>query len=285
MQMNESPNPDSPTTPVNNNKKQVVTLSIAVAVLVIIVLAWSLMNAKNIPQETPNDSAQTQSSQVEQNADTSQNAGSVTEGTADTRITASETLFTVEEFLKKNNSLTSSQVEFIKKITGFANPVTDGSDEHSTVITSLTDAKDPNVIYVAYSSWNPSVDEFYRMDSKTDKTETILRSDSQAYALELYGQQGRKLLFLKKDRGDSPGPCSNMWTYAYENPLPRPADEIGDSIPDYRTFQALDLDNVQAGLKYFPVPKEKYEIEKKVVEQCSVEFDKHLDEEAAAQPK
>lgn len=241
--------------------------------MIIVALTWSVKNSKNDKRETSGGSTQTQNFQPDQTANSPQDTTSAPQSTDSTKITEPETFFTTEEFLKKNSALTSSQVEFIKKLTDFYNPITDGSNEHSTVITSLTDAENSNITYVSYSAWDPYADEFYRMDSKTDKTETILKSDSQAYELELYGQQGHKLLFLKKDRGDSPGPCSNMWTYVYENPIPDSAQEITDGHYNFRVFQSLDLNNIKAGLKYFPVPKEKYELEKKVEEKCSAEFD------------
>ncbi|GEM_PF-3140516 len=152
----------------------------------------------------------------------------------------------------------------------------DTNGEHEAHLYSVRDPKNAGILYLAVNSYGIqySSTEVYRLDLNTGKTDSIYKTDSQDTEYSLEGLQDNKLIFFKKDLSDSPGACFNGWTYAYEHPMPRSADEIVEGHDDYRIFQSLDLDNIESGLSYFPVPEEKYEIELEIEKECSEEFDK-----------
>jgi hypothetical protein len=58
--------------------------------------------------------------------------------------------------------------------------------------------------------------------------------------------QGNKLLLEKRSYMNTVGPCRSIWVYAYKYP---------------GSMQSLDLNNLNAGLSDFYVPKEKYDSE------------------------
>lgn len=152
--------------------------------------------------------------------------------------------FTVDNFLIKNNTLSLSNVGFIKKITGYKNKIVAFGDNYAS-IRIVNDGTNENIIY--FNSEGESLTDLksatvYKLNLKTNELETVYSPSQSHFYFHLIARQDSKLLFEKIDQMDSPGPCFDIWAYAYKNPLPR-AEGMYPNQQDSRTIKALDLVN------------------------------------------
>ena len=161
--------------------------------------------------------------------------------------------FTIEEFLAEHNSLSSSNVNFLKN-NSFRGTVMDPQNNHRFYFIDNTFTQ----------STNKQV-EIYRLDVLNNELTIIHKIDLENYSFHIAGIQGEQLLLEKIDSMDSPGPCHNIWTYAYENPLPRPTGQYKNKA-DSRTIKSLNTNSLD--LIDFVVSEEKYIIEKSIQDKC-----------------
>jgi hypothetical protein len=118
------------------------------------------------------------------------------------------------------------------------------------------------MIYFTSDKGNSGIIEagVYSLNSKTNELKTIYKV-SNDYYLRLRGKQNDKLLLEKMDWMNSPGPCFNIWVYAFENPK-----------EDKRAaIKSLSINGSNTELSSFSVPKEKYESTKAEEAACGVE--------------
>jgi hypothetical protein len=176
----------------------------------------------------------------------------------------------VEDFLAAYPALNASQVSFIKRFTGSEQPPTDGGNTHVAFLSAVKDPAAPDTLFVGYEDFLSAAPRYalYRLDTASGLAEAAFEVPSQSnYNLE--GIRGRKLVLFWKESMDSPGPCSNDWVMAYE------AEK--SEYRSTRTMQALNLDDIPAGLEKFEIPEDKYQAEKKISDQCMAEFTAEMD--------
>jgi hypothetical protein len=187
-----------------------------------------------------------------------------------TAIIEAEDFNTYEDFIKKYDSLPDSTLEAIKKAFSY-DASSDAEGNHALYITILPDWNSHDILY-ANGSTDPG--KLYTLNLKTGNLELLRDLSSDEYDVNLVGRQGDKILFYKEDKMDSPGPCYNPWTYAYNHPAPEPGYP-----KDIRAFFLLDINDPDSKLVRFQIPKEKYEAELKNEKECTEDFDRQLKKE------
>ncbi|MFA5994728.1 MAG: hypothetical protein WC823_07265 [Parcubacteria group bacterium] len=175
-------------------------------------------------------------------------------------------LYTVDDFLKQNGSISDEDANTIKELTGY-NKMLKYNSEKNIRIEIVRDNSDKNIIYFTderfYIDHSLIEPDIYKLNLKTSELTNIYKATNNLYDIVLIGIKNNSLLFFKKGINDSPGPCLNQWVDAYEHPLPRSGKWLnsyngGFYQDDLRTVQSIDINNTNTGFSNFTIPKAKY---------------------------
>ena len=188
--------------------------------------------------------------------------------------------YSVDDFLDMYNLLPSEDKDIIKNVT-YYNVIAKNPGKNYAIIYFVKDGSQNNVIYFIDTRFEfknslprPII---YRLYLKNGELAKIYESQNTINSFELSGRMGRKLLFFKKGFDDSPGPCFNIWVDAYKHPLPRSLNLLNSNDGKFyqgnlRTIQSIDVNDTKIGFSNFIIPKEKYEAELSLQNDCMNNF-------------
>lgn len=155
---------------------------------------------------------------------------------------------------EKKYPLAKNIEEQLQEITG----VVSNPDNKDMVFISTSDAwsmgtdSADSCINKLYT-YNLKTGELIEFYTETSKGDSPFGSKS-CRILRVRGIQGSQLILQMDDPGNSPGPCTGIWS-------------------DYSDkFLYMELADIQAGLKNFTVPEYKIQADKKEISDCQKEF-------------